>query len=68
MIKSAAIKAAGYAISTLSVVLLGIVSWESAQKDTTLALCLAAGMLTSIMGMALRWLSYRIEDGRKTES
>lgn len=62
MIKSAAIKAAGYAISTLSVILLGIVSWKSAHTDPMLALCLMAGMLTSIAGMALRWLSYRIED------
>jgi uncharacterized membrane protein len=65
MIKSAAIKAAGYAISTLSVILLGIVSWKSAQKDPVLALCLVAGMLTSITGMGLRWLSYRIEKDKK---
>ena len=62
MIKGAAIEAAGYAISTLSVILLGIVSWKSAHTDPMLALCLMARMLTSIAGMALRWLSYRIED------
>ena len=55
-------------MSTLSVILLGVVSWKSAQKDPMLALCLAAGMLTSITGMALRWLSYRIEDAKEKES
>lgn len=62
MIKSAAIKSAGYLISTLSVVLLGIVSLKSAQEDPVLALCLGAGMLASIMGMGLRWYSYRLDE------
>lgn len=61
MIKGATIKAAGYAISTFSVILLGLVSWRSAHTDPLLSLCLAAGMTTSITGMGLRWLSYRVE-------
>ncbi|MBY2930081.1 hypothetical protein FIM10_15495 [Sphingomonadales bacterium 56] len=62
MIKSAAIKAAGYAISTISVLLLGFVSWRSASRDPLLSLCLIIGMATSIAGMGLRWLSYRVEE------
>jgi hypothetical protein len=61
MIKGATIKAVGYAVSTLSVILLGIVSWRSADSDPLLSLCLAAGMATSITGMGLRWLSYRVD-------
>ena len=62
MIKSAAIKAAGYAISTVSVLLLGFVSWRSASRDPLLSLCLIIGMATSISGMGLRWLSYRVDE------
>ena len=62
MINAAAIKATGYAISTLSVILLGFVSWQSAHSDPLLSLCLAAGVVTSIVGMGLRWLSYRVDE------
>ena len=62
MIKSAAIKTSGYAISTISVLLLAAVSLKSARSDPVLALCLAGGVLSSILGMLLRWLSYRMEE------
>lgn len=62
MIKSAAIKAAGYGISAVSVLLLGFVSWRSASRDPALALCLGVGMITSVAGMGLRWFSYRIDE------
>ena len=62
MINAAAIKATGYAISTLSVILLGFVSWQSAHSDPVLSLCLVAGIVTSIAGMGLRWLSYRVDE------
>lgn len=61
MVQPATIKTLGYVISTLSVALLGIVSWKSASADILLMLCLLGGMATSITGMALRWLSYRME-------
>ena len=61
MVQPAIIKTLGYVISTLSVALLGIVSWKSASADILLMLCLLGGMATSITGMALRWLSYRME-------
>lgn len=65
MIKGATIKAAGYAISTLSVILLGIVSWRSAHSDPILSACLLGGMATSIAGMGLRWLSYRVDEEKQ---
>ena len=55
------IKTTGYFVSTLSVVLLGIVSWKAARESTVLMACLIGGMLCSILGMALRWLSYQID-------
>ncbi len=55
------IKTLGYLVSSLSVFLLAIVSWDSAQKSAVLVACLLAGAATSIIGMACRWLSYEIE-------
>ena len=58
---SSIIKGTGYLISMISVVLLGIVSWRSAQQEPLLAAALFAGAITSMTGMGLRWLSYRME-------
>jgi hypothetical protein len=59
------IKTLGYLVSTVSVALLGIVSWKSASEQPLLCAALIGGTATSILGMGLRWLSYRIE--KKTE-
>jgi hypothetical protein len=59
------LKGAGYAISTLSVLLLGIVAWKSASEQPLLFACLIAGMTTSMLGMLLRWLSHRREQREK---
>lgn len=59
------IKSTGYLVSTLSVVLLAIVSWKSASTQPLLSACLVLGALASVAGMALRWLSYRIEETRE---
>jgi hypothetical protein len=56
------LKTAGYLTSTLSVLLLGLVSWKAASHDLLLMACLLLGVAASIMGMVLRWLSYRLED------
>jgi hypothetical protein len=64
--KLSAIKTTGYLISTLSVILLGVVSWKSASKEPLLTACLLVGMATSITGMFLRWLSYQLEERSKT--
>ena len=65
--KLLAIKTSGYLISTVSVVLLGVVSWKKASEDPLLMACLLGGMATSVVGMFLRWLSYQIEERRKAE-
>ncbi len=58
-------KTSGYLVSTLSVVLLGVVTWKSASERPLLMLCLFAGMAASVAGMFLRWLTYDIEERRK---
>jgi len=55
------IKTLGYAVSTVSVILLGIVSAHSAREQPLLFACLLGGMATSMLGMFLRWLSYELE-------
>ena len=52
------LKTIGYLISTLSVILLGIVSWQATVSEPGLRIALIAGMLSSVLGMACRWLSY----------
>ena len=59
------VKGLGYLVSTLSVVLLGIVAWKSASEQPLLFLCLLGGMLASVAGMSLRWISHRMEQKEK---
>jgi hypothetical protein len=59
------LKTCGYLVSTLSVFLLGIVSWKSASEQPLLAICLFGGMAASILGMFLRWLSHEADRKRK---
>jgi hypothetical protein len=59
------LKGLGYLTSTLSVILLGAVSLQSAQKNPLLFACLLLGMATSIAGMFLRWRSHRLEQHEK---
>ena len=60
-----ALKGLGYLVSTISVILLGIVAWKSASEDPLLFACLIAGMLASVAGMTLRWLSHRLGEKEK---
>jgi len=60
-----ALKGFGYLVSTFSVVLLGIVSWKSASEQPLLFACLILGMLASVAGMSLRWISHRMEQKEK---
>ncbi|AUW56821.1 hypothetical protein C1T17_00745 [Sphingobium sp. SCG-1] len=55
----ALLKATGYLISTISVLLLGVVAWDGAKDEPALRFCLIAGVAASVIGMALRWLSFR---------
>ncbi|MFC4293633.1 hypothetical protein ACFO0A_01025 [Novosphingobium tardum] len=59
------LKAAGYLTSMVSVCLLGVVAWKSATKDPVLLACLIGGMITSLLGMELRWRSHRVQQKRK---
>lgn len=65
---SSLFKGMGYLVSTLSVVLLGIVAWQGASENRLLMLCLVAGMATSILGMTLRWISHRIDQKDKRQA
>ena len=51
----------GYLTSTLSVFLLAVPGIKASLEQPVLAICLAAGILTSIGGMLLRWRSHRLE-------
>jgi hypothetical protein len=59
------LKPLGYAISSLSVVLLGIVAWDGASQKPLLVACLAAGMATSIVGMGFRLASFLRQQAEK---
>jgi hypothetical protein len=60
-----ALKGFGYLVSTLSVILLGIVAWKGAKEEPLLLACLLAGMAASVAGMGLRWLSHRLSEKEK---
>jgi hypothetical protein len=55
------LKGGGYLVSTLSVFLLAIPGLKAALEQPLFAVCLAAGIVTSIGGMLLRWRSHRLE-------
>ena len=61
MRQASKLKGGGYLTSAVSVVLLGMPAIKSASEDALLALCLFAGMALSVVGMALRWRSHRLE-------
>lgn len=56
------IKTTGYIVSTVSVILLGVVSWKAASEQPVLMVCLIVGMLASAAGMLLRWISYQVQE------
>ena len=58
-------KSVGYFISILSVFLLAAGSLKTASQDPLLLLCVIAGMTTSIIGMGLRYWSYRRDEAEK---
>ena len=53
------IKTVGYLISSVSVLLLGLVAWDGAKDKPVLMNCLVLGMASSVVGMFCRWLSYQ---------
>jgi hypothetical protein len=48
----------GYLASTVSVLLLGGVAWASSDGDDWLRMLVVLGILSSMAGMFMRWLSY----------
>jgi len=55
------LKALGYLVSTVSVLLLGMAAWPKPDEPAWKALAVSVGMATSIGGMGFRWLSHRKE-------
>lgn len=58
-------KGSGYLVSIVSVLLLGIVGWPGPSDPKWKMPVVIAGMAASIIGMALRYLSYRKEQRDK---
>ena len=65
MRKASVLKGAGYLTSMLSVMMLAVVSWKAASADRLLSALLIGGVLTSLLGMELRWRSHRLEQREK---
>ena len=61
-------KRSGYLVSILSVVLLAITSWKGAKDDPLLLAVLVLGVLTSIGGMVLRWISFERDEKANPQS
>lgn len=61
------LKGSGYLVSSVSVLLLGIVAWKSASEDRLLLTCLVSGMAFSVLGMVMRWLAFLRNDQEKRE-
>jgi hypothetical protein len=59
------VKGIGYLISVVSVFLLAAGSLKTAAQEPLLLLCLIAGMTTSIIGMGLRYWSFRRDEADK---
>lgn len=57
------LKPLGYLVSTVSVLFLGVVAWPGPGDPSWQAWAVGAGMATSILGMFLRYLSYRKDRG-----
>ena len=55
------LKGLGYLVSTISVVLLGLVAWPKPDEPQWKAFVLLIGMAASVAGMGLRFLSHRRE-------
>ncbi len=58
-------KGVGYLVSSVSVLLLAVSPLKTAMKDPLLLFCLAGGVLLSILGMVLRYLSHRRDQREK---
>jgi uncharacterized protein (DUF2062 family) len=53
------VKGIGYMVSSVSVLLLAVSPLKTALEEPLLLACLVGGVVLSILGMALRYLSHR---------
>ena len=53
------LKGVGYLISSVSVLFLGIVAWPGADEPQWHGAAIIVGMLLSIMGMGVRFMSHQ---------
>lgn len=60
-------KGAGYLVSILSVLLLGVVAWPKPEEPQWKAVVVIMGMAASIVGMGFRYLSHRKEKAELAE-
>jgi hypothetical protein len=60
------LKGCGYMMSFVSVLLLAAVALDGANRDPLLIALVTLGVLTSIGGMALRWLSFERQEKPKS--
>lgn len=66
MDKVSRLKGGGYLTSVASVILLAIPAFKSALESVAMTVSLTGGVVLSILGMAFRWRSHRIDQHRKT--
>ena len=59
------LKLFGYAVSCVSVLCLGIVSWSGAAEKPLMLAMLIIGMATSVLGMFMRFWAYVREKQRE---
>jgi len=52
-------KGLGYLISSVSVILLGVVAWPGPSEPPWHAIAVSLGMALSILGMGVRFMSHR---------
>jgi hypothetical protein len=55
------LKLSGYLISTLSVMILALIAWHTAEAEWLRVLVVISALL-SVAGMVLRWLSFEREE------
>lgn len=65
MRKTSDLKGSGYLVSAASVVLLAIPASKSASEEPLMLAALITGVALSIVGMALRWRSHRLDQKEK---
>ena len=65
MRKVSDLKGCGYLVSAASVVLLAIPASKSASEEPLMMAALLTGAALSIIGMALRWRSHRLDQKEK---